>query len=190
MSCYDSTVRIICGIDEAGRGPLAGPVTAGAVVLPQGFPVGELGDSKSLSPATRSDLAQVIMEDATGWHLGWAWPKEIDRLNIHHATLLAMKRAFGGLKTPVDLVLVDGRFVPALPIECRAIVKGDTLIPEIMAASIIAKWSRDRWMERYSWIEPRYGFDQHKGYPTRQHRAICSDIGLSPIHRRSFAIRS
>ena len=180
---------IICGIDEAGRGPLAGPVTAAAVVLPASFPVNILDDSKALKPQARVFAAQLLMDDATDWGIGWAWPEEIDRINIHQATLLAMIRAFSDIRTQVDTVLIDGKFTPSLPVECKAIVKGDTTIPEIMAASILAKVARDRWMERYSWIEPLYGFDRHKGYPTAEHRRICIENGLSAIHRRSFTVR-
>ena len=123
------------------------------------------------------------------WGIGWAWPEEIDAINIHNAALLAMKRAYQDLGIPVDLVLVDGKFTPSISVSCKAIVKGDSSVPEIMAASIIAKVVRDRWMVRYSWIEPDYGFERHKGYPTRAHRLVCSQIGLSPIHRRSFTIK-
>ena len=178
----------LCGIDEAGRGPLAGPVTAGAVVLPEGFPTDQLADSKKLSPTARDRVAALVFEEAVHWHVGWVWPEEIDRINIHRASLLAMRRAFAGIPGQVDIVLVDGRFAPALGAECYAIVRGDGIVPEIMAASIIAKVSRDRWMTRYSWIEPRYEFERHKGYPTARHRSICAAIGLSPIHRKSFRI--
>ncbi len=178
----------ICGIDEAGRGPLAGPVTAAAVVLSPGFDTSILADSKRLSPGKREESANMIMKNAA-WGVGWAWPEEIDAINIHNATLLAMKRAYRDLNREADRILVDGKFVPSLPAPSEAIVNGDARIPEIMAASIIAKVLRDRWMIRYSWIEPDYGFDLHKGYPTAQHRLICSTIGLSPIHRKTFTVR-
>lgn len=180
--------KTVCGIDEAGRGPLAGPVTAAAVVLPAGFDTSRLADSKALSPAKREEAAFEVMEGAA-WGAGWVWPEEIDLLNIHNASLHAMRRAFIEISVSVDLVLVDGKFTPDITAPCRAIVKGDTKIPEIMAASIIAKFLRDRWMIRYSWIEPDYGFDKHKGYPTRAHRTICGKIGLSPIHRKTFTVR-
>ena len=178
---------VICGIDEAGRGPLAGPVTAAAVVLPPGFDVRILADSKTLSSAKRTAAAGHIMESAR-WAAGWAWPEEIDNLNIHNAALLAMKRAFNGIDIEVEKVLVDGIFTPSVHAPCEAVIKGDASVPEIMAASIIAKVLRDRWMIRYSWIEPAYGFDSHKGYPTRSHRSACEKIGLSAIHRRSFRV--
>ena len=182
-------MALICGIDEAGRGPLAGPVTAAAVVLSPNFERAILADSKRLSALRREQAAKIIMREAQ-WGVGWSWPEEIDSFNIHNATLLAMKRAFRNLAVQVDRVLVDGKFTPALPVPSTPVVKGDATIPEIMAASIIAKVLRDRWMERYSWIEPEYGFDRHKGYPTRAHRLICTRIGPSAIHRKSFAVRS
>ena len=188
------TGPMICGIDEVGRGPLAGPVTAAAVVLPGDFPVEVLADSKKLSPKQRRDGSAIIMERALGYGLGWVWPEEIDRINIHHASLLAMKLAFLELqrRSPgleVSRVLVDGKFTPDLPVdETEAIVKGDSKEASIQAASIIAKEARDRWMIRYSWIEPRYGFAQHKGYPTAYHREQCSRHGLCSIHRRSYRI--
>lgn len=167
---------------------MAGPVTAAAVVLPRGFDGSILADSKRLSARQRERAADIIMGNAQ-WGVGWSWPEEIDRINIHNATLLAMQRAFRNLHAEVDRVLVDGLFTPAIPVRCDAVVKGDATVPEIMAASIIAKVSRDRWMERYSWIEPDYGFDKHKGYPTAAHRLICLRIGLSAIHRKSYTIR-
>ncbi len=179
---------LICGIDEAGRGPIAGPVTAGAVILSKEFPTGMLKDSKKLSPEVRDRAARIIREQSLAWSTGWAWPEEIDRLNIHRATLLAMIRAMRNLRLQPDLVLVDGRFIPPIQTACRAIVKGDDKIPSIMAASIIAKTERDRWMKRYALIESDYYFEKHKGYPTKQHREIIRKIGLSPIHRKSFRI--
>lgn len=177
----------ICGIDEAGRGPLAGPVAAAAVILPSDFNGRLLADSKSLSIKKREAAADYIMRNSS-WAVGWSWPEEIDALNIHNATLLAMKRAYSGMTVIPDKVLVDGLFTPSIPVPCEAVVKGDTIIYEIMAASIVAKVVRDRWMVRYSWIEPDYGFEKHKGYPTQAHRDICAAIGLSAIHRRSFKV--
>jgi ribonuclease HII len=175
----------LCGIDEAGRGPIAGPVTAAAVMLPRDFPFELLADSKKLSPARRMRAAGVILERAV-WGVGWAWPEEIDRLNIHRATLLAMRRAYLDLGTEAERVAVDGLFVPELPCPVAAEVKGDDRIPQIMAASILAKTVRDRWMERYSWIEPQYRFEKHKGYPTEEHRRLIREHGYSRIHRKSF----
>lgn len=179
---------IVCGIDEAGRGPLAGPVTAAAVILPLRFPTGRLDDSKVLRPQIREDLALLIRERARAWAVGWAWPEEIDRNNIHHATLLAMVRACRGLDLTPGLVLVDGRFAPDVGAACRAEIDGDARIPEIMAASILAKTARDRWMVRYARIDGRYGFESHFGYATRSHRAQLRLHGPSPIHRRSFKL--
>jgi ribonuclease HII len=177
---------MICGVDEAGRGPLAGPVAAAAVILPPDFPSGILDDSKALSPERREEAARLIRGRALAWSTGWAWPDEIDRLNIHHATLLAMARALEALPGDPDEVLVDGRFTPSARWPCRAIVRGDGSIPSIMAASIIAKTSRDGWMRAYALIEPAWGFEVHKGYPTESHRERIRIHGLSVIHRRSF----
>ncbi len=181
---------VVCGIDEAGRGPLAGPVTAGAVILCPDFPLTVLNDSKRLSPASRAKAAAVIREQALCSALGWAWPEEIDRYNIHCASLLAMERALRALGGRPELVLVDGKFTPRSQISCRAVIKGDATVPAIMAASILAKTSRDLWMERYARIEPGYGFEVHKGYPTAGHRESVVRLGLSAIHRRSFRIAS
>lgn len=180
----------VCGIDEAGRGPLAGPVTASAVVLGTGADWSFLTDSKRIAPAARLRYALYILQQAAGWGMGWAWPEEIDRMNIHHASLLAMERAFTALRQPCGRAVVDGRFLPRLPVPSEAVVGGDALVPAVSAASILAKVIRDRWMERYSWIEPSWGFDRHKGYPTKLHRERCRRYGLSPIHRASFTIFS
>jgi ribonuclease HII len=179
---------LLCGVDEAGRGPIAGPVTAAAVILPGDFPLGVLADSKALTPLRRERAAELIRERALAWSTGWAGPEEIDRLNIHHATLLAMARALERLELRPDLVLVDGLFTPPVDLPCRAVVRGDGIVPAIMAASIIAKTLRDRWMRLYARREPRYGFECHKGYPTQAHRQRVREFGLSPIHRRSFRI--
>jgi ribonuclease HII len=177
---------LVCGVDEAGRGPLAGPVTAAAVILPGSFPPGILADSKALTPERRSAAAELIRERAVAWATGWAWPEEIDHLNIHVATLLAMTRALAGLSVRPELVLVDGLFTPPTSCAARAIVAGDQKVAAIMAASILAKTERDLWMIAYSQIEPRYRFDQHKGYPTPEHRELVERYGFSAIHRRSF----
>jgi ribonuclease HII len=179
----------LCGIDEAGRGPIAGPVTAAAVILPSGFDRSPLTDSKRLSPPVRTRIALSLLYGRASIGVGWAWPEEIDRLNIHHAALLAMRRAFDELPDLPDMVRVDGKFVPDLPVPAEAVVKGDLTVPEISAASIIAKVVRDLWMARYARIEPAWGFEQHKGYPTELHLGRCAEYGLSPIHRRSFRIK-
>ena len=179
---------IVCGIDEAGRGPIAGPVTAAAVILPPDFPRDILDDSKKISPAKRDTICLRIVEEAEDYGTGWVWPHEIDLLNIHYASLKAMELAFSSLKRVPDKVYIDGKFVPYISAPGEAVVHGDALIPEIMAASIVAKTVRDRWMIRYSWIDDRFGFEQHKGYPTRMHRERCLLHGLSVQHRRSFKI--
>lgn len=181
--------ELACGIDEAGRGPIAGPVAAAAVILPPEFPIEILADSKVLSPARRLRAAACIREKAVAWAVGWATHEEIDRLNIHHATLLAMRRAVEALPVRPDRILVDGLHCPTTGIPSEAIVKGDATIPQIMAASIIAKTSRDAWMERYAEVEPSYGYERHKGYPTAEHRAIVHRLGPSRIQRRSFRVR-
>jgi ribonuclease HII len=176
----------VCGIDEAGRGPLAGPVAAAAVVLPGGFPLGVLGDSKALGPRRREEAFALIVTLAPAWAIGWASPREIDELNILEASMLAMRRAYQGLGSRPERVYVDGNRFPALGRDCRAVIKGDAIIPAVMAASILAKVSRDRVMERYDWLYPEYGYAKHKGYPTREHREACLRLGPSPIQRASF----
>jgi ribonuclease HII len=193
---------MICGIDEAGRGPLAGPVCAAAVVLPENFPGDILDDSKKLSPARREKARRLICAGARAWGLGWASAEEIDRINILRASLLAMKRAYdamgqGGLPGSgmEELVsrgltaITDGLYVPDIPIPVKALVKADAQIPEVMAASILAKTIRDRMMERYSWLYPQYGYEKHKGYPTRDHRERIAKYGPSPIQRNSFRVK-
>ena len=177
---------IRCGIDEAGRGPLAGPVTAAAVILPTNFPLDCLKDSKQLTPARRIRVAEIIRGSAIEWSLGWCSPDEIDRYNIHVSSLLAMWRAVRSLRVQPDEVYIDGRFCLPLKVPCVPVVRGDSLIPEIMAASIIAKTERDRFMVRYGRFEPLYYFHEHKGYPTPHHRSLIRLYGHSPIHRRSF----
>ena len=180
----------MCGIDEAGRGPLAGPVTAAAVVLPPDFPLEMLRDSKRLTPKARESVLGEMLRRDVPMGIGWSWPEEIDRINILQASLAAMKRAFAALPVQPDKVIVDGLHTPELPgtVEAEALVKADDRIPEVMAASIAAKVVRDRWMVRYSWFEPEYGYEKHKGYPTRAHREACLRLGPSPIQRLSFRI--
>lgn len=178
------------GVDEAGRGPLAGPVVAAAVVFPpDGCPEG-LADSKTLAPARRAELAERIRERALGWALGQASPAEIDRLNVLEATLLAMRRALAGLAAAgvvPALALIDGnRRPPGLPFPARAVVRGDASVAEISAASILAKVYRDREMARLGRRWPQYGFAAHKGYPTPAHLERVRRFGPSPVHRLTF----
>ena len=182
--------RWSCGIDEAGRGPIAGPVTAGAVILAPGFPVDVLGDSKSLSREQREASARLVRERAVAWALGWATHEEIDALNILQASLLAMRRAVDALPVRPAELLVDGIYCPQTTLPCRTIIRGDATVPAIMAASIMAKTARDAWMEAYALQEPLYHFERHKGYPTEEHRAIVLRIGPSRIQRRTFKITS
>ena len=175
----------IAGVDEVGRGPLAGPVVTAAVILTA--PVEGITDSKLLSPLKRKKLALEIREKAVCYAYGRAEVEEIDQLNIHHATLLAMKRAIEGLSICPDEVLVDGLYKPKISIPCRAIIKGDSLITEIGAASILAKVLRDEEMEQMDSLYPGYGFAKHKGYATAVHRAALKHLGPCVIHRRSYA---
>ena len=182
------TMMRLCGIDEAGRGPLAGPVTAAAVMLPDDFPRELLRDSKKMSPAARATAAAEMLRRKIPVGIGWAWPEEIDRINILQASLLAMSRAYQAMPLPAERAIVDGNRLPVLPVPAEAMVKADAKVPAVMAASIMAKVARDRWMIRYSWFEPAYGYERHKGYPTREHREICLRLGPSPIQRLSFHV--
>ncbi|PHR59848.1 MAG: ribonuclease HII [Robiginitomaculum sp.] len=180
-------LELICGVDEAGRGPGAGPVVAAAVILPAGFDVSGLDDSKKLSAAKREQLYTQIMAH-TDWGIGMAEPQEIDQINILHATMRAMERAVMHLRQPPELALIDGNRVPKhLSCKGRAIIGGDGLEPCISAASILAKVTRDALMVAASARFPAYGFAQHKGYLTRQHKAALRDYGPCPIHRFSYA---
>jgi ribonuclease HII len=179
--------ELIAGVDEAGRGPLAGPVVAAAVVLDPGAPIGGLRDSKQLTAAGRERLAALIRERAYAWSLGRADAGDIDRINILQATLLAMTRAVAGLPTCPQRVLVDGLHCPRLPCSVEAVVGGDRHIASISAASILAKVTRDAEMVELDRHYPQYGFRRHKGYPTREHREALRRHGPCPFHRRSFA---
>jgi ribonuclease HII len=178
--------RVICGVDEAGRGPLAGPVYAAAVVLDADRPVPGLADSKKLSAGTRDRLAHLIRERARAWSVAEASVEEIDALNILRATLLAMRRAVEQLALAPDEVWVDGLHCPAVAMATRAVVRGDALVPEISAASILAKTARDALMLALHDRYPEYGFDRHKGYPTAEHLQALRRHGASEVHRRSF----
>lgn len=176
------------GVDEAGRGPLCGPVYAAAVILDPTRPIDGLNDSKKLSEKKREALAPLIRERALAWAVGVATVEEIDRLNILHASMLAMRRAVEGLGVPPDEVLIDGNRVPSgLVVPARAIVGGDASEPAISAASILAKIGRDHEMKALALLYPQYGIARHKGYPTPEHLAALREHGPSPIHRRSFA---
>lgn len=187
MSEPEATQRYIAGVDEVGRGPLAGPVVAAAVILPEGYAGTGLADSKKLSPKRREALDLQIRADALAWSLGRAEAAEIDELNIHQATLLAMQRAVAGLSVMPAHLLVDGRFTPDGPWSAEAIVGGDGSVPAISAASIIAKVARDGWLRDLHDEYPEYGFDRHSGYPTPAHREALERLGPCPQHRRSFA---
>ena len=177
--------HLVAGVDEVGRGPWAGDVVAAAVILAEPPPVG-VTDSKMLTPERREALAERIRDEAVSWALGRATVAEIDELNILQASLLAMRRAVEALSIQPTLVLVDGNRLPKWPYEARAIVKGDLTEPSIGAASILAKVQRDAEMLALHEHYPAYGFDRHKGYPTKAHLAKLTSIGVSPVHRRSF----
>jgi len=177
---------LVCGVDEAGRGPLAGPVVAAAVILDPARPIMGLADSKQLSARKREGLAQHICSYARSWAVASASVEEIDALNILRATLLAMSRAVKALTIGPELVLVDGTHCPAFDCPARVVVRGDESVPEISAASILAKVARDAEMLELHQLHPEYGFDQHKGYPTVAHLAALRVHGVSKVHRRSF----
>lgn len=181
-----SEALIICGVDEAGRGPLAGPVYAAAVILDASRPVAGLADSKKLSEKRRDALAQEIRQYAAAWAVATATVAEIDELNILRATLLAMRRAVQALSIEPQEVLVDGLYCPDTGLPSRAIVKGDGSVAEISAASILAKTARDQAMLQLHERYPQYGFDGHKGYPTAAHLEALRRHGVSCEHRRSF----
>ena len=186
----DDEGKTICGADEAGRGPLAGPVTAAAVVLPPDFPVEILNDSKRMSEKERDEAAAIIREKAVAWAITSVSHIVIDRINILQSSMEAMARSLRKVmeRTHVDTFLVDGNRIPDVPIPCRAIVKGDSKVPEIMAASILAKTERDRLMVLCGRKWPSYGFEKHKGYPTAEHRKAILKYGPSPIERLSFHV--
>lgn len=177
---------VVCGVDEAGRGPLAGPVYAAAVVLDPAHPIRGLKDSKQLLPEEREDLRAKILARAKAWHVAFATVAEIDTLNILGATLLAMQRAVAGLGFEPEETLIDGNRLPELPGRARCIVGGDAKNRAISAASILAKTARDAEMRRLHECYPLYGFDQHKGYATPEHLGALERYGACEIHRRSF----
>ena len=176
----------ICGIDEAGRGPLAGPVYAAAVILPAGLEIPGLNDSKKLSEKKREELFDIIKKESTAYSIGWASVEEIEEINILNAAMLAMKRAVEGLSVKADFAYIDGNKTPDLNIPCEAIVKGDANSMSIAAASILAKVSRDHLMIEYAKQYPQYGFEKHKGYGTKVHNEAILKHGVTPVHRMSF----
>lgn len=178
--------QTVCGIDEAGRGPLAGPVFAAAVILPESCTIEGINDSKKLSPKKRDVLFDEIKACAVAYGIGFATEQEIDEINILQATFLAMKRACDALNVRPDLALVDGNRMPQLGVETRTIVKGDALSASIAAASILAKVSRDRLLLQIDEIYPQYGFAKHKGYGTAYHVEMLKKYGACPVHRRTF----
>jgi ribonuclease HII len=189
---WQQGMRLIAGVDEAGRGPLAGPVVVAAVILPRDWqPDVLVDDSKRMRPAAREAAYQAIRRDALAWRVVAIGPAEIDRLNILRATLLGMARAVQGLRPAPDAVLVDGNQAPAVTVQgrtvqCRTVVRGDGLSLSVAAASVLAKVLRDRIMRVYARRFPQWGFAEHKGYPTAAHRAALGRWGPSPIHRASF----
>jgi ribonuclease HII len=178
--------ELVAGVDEVGRGPLCGAVVTAAVILDPARPIEGLNDSKKLTEARREALFPLIQERALAWCIARAEVEEIDRLNILHATMLAMQRAVAGLNVQPTLVLVDGNRCPVLPMRSEPVVKGDSRVPAIAAASILAKVARDREMLELDQQYPGYGIAGHKGYPTPVHLAALHELGATPIHRRSF----
>ncbi len=186
---WDAGVERVAGVDEAGVGPLAGPVVAAAVIFPRGEGLKGVDDSKKLTAAQRDELAVEIGAAALAWAVVPVDRQEIDRLNIHQASLLAMHRAVMGLSPAPQKVLVDGRgTIPDLPMDQESVIGGDAVCHAIAAASILAKCERDRLMREYDAAYPGYGFAAHKGYPTAEHRDAIRRLGPSPIHRRSFTL--
>lgn len=183
---YDSGIELICGVDEAGRGPLAGPVCAAAVILPRGIEIPALNDSKKLTEKKREELYPVIIEKALAYGIAFATVEEIEEYNILQATYMAMRRAVSQLSLTPELALVDGNRDPVLGIETRCVVKGDGKCADIAAASVLAKVTRDRYMLEMAEKYPQYHFEQHKGYGTKLHYEAIRENGPSPIHRMSF----
>ncbi len=178
--------QLIAGVDEVGRGPLVGDVVTAAVILDPARPIAGLNDSKKLSEKKREALFDIIREHALAYAIGRCSPAEIDEFNILQATMKAMQRVVAGLSVQPEFVLIDGNRCPPLAMPSQAVVKGDSLVAEISAASILAKVTRDREMADLDLLYPQYGFAQHKGYPTVQHLAALAEHGALPVHRRSF----
>ena len=183
---YDKGYRAVCGVDEAGRGPLCGPVVAAACILPAGLVIEGLNDSKKLTEKRREQLFDTIKEQALAYSIAEASVEEIDAMNILEADLLAMRRAISGLSIPADFALIDGNIARDFPIPARAVVHGDAICPSIAAASILAKVTRDRLCIELDRAYPQYGIAQHKGYGTKAHMEALRTYGPSPIHRKKF----
>lgn len=186
LSKKDENTKIVCGVDEAGRGPLAGPVVAAACVLPDGVIIEGLNDSKKLSEKKREKLFDEIIEKAIDYSIGFATIEEIEEINILNAAMLAMNRAIDGLKTKPDLALIDGNTARGFTINTLTVVGGDAISPSIAAASILAKVTRDRMCYEFDKEYPEYGFAKHKGYGTKVHIDAIKAYGVTPIHRPSF----
>ncbi|HWU99143.1 MAG TPA: ribonuclease HII [Oxalicibacterium sp.] len=187
LSLFDYADDIVCGVDEAGRGPLAGPVFAAAVILDPARPISGLRDSKKLTEARRDELAVEIKAHAIAWSIAQCSEQEIDELNILQATMQAMRRAVEGLSTLPTLALIDGNRCPVMMVRSEAIIKGDDKVAAISAASILAKTARDQALYQLHVQYPHYAFDQHKGYPTELHLERLRLHGISPVHRKSYA---
>lgn len=185
-SFYSEDIRVICGVDEAGRGPLAGPVCAAAVILPKDLELPGLTDSKKLTDKKRRELFPLIQEQAIAYGIGFATEQEIDEINILQATFLAMQRALDQLDLKPDLALIDGNREKDFGVPVKTVVKGDSLSANIAAASILAKVTRDNLMQELAETYPQYGFEIHKGYGTKAHYAALREFGPSPIHRMTF----
>lgn len=177
---------LICGVDEAGRGPLAGPVCAAAVILPKGLVIPGLNDSKKLSDKRRRELFPIIQQEAESFGIAFASQEEIDEINILQATFLAMRRAMEQLNPQPEFALIDGNRETDFGVPCKTVIKGDSLSANIAAASVLAKVTRDNWMMEAAEKYPGYGFEIHKGYGTKAHYAALEKLGPCPIHRRSF----
>lgn len=184
--CKEEGYSLICGVDEAGRGPLAGPVCAAAVILPEHLEIPGLNDSKKLSDKRRRELFPIIRESALAYGIGFASPEEIDEINILQATFLAMRRALAQLAVKPDLALIDGNRETDFGVPCKTVIKGDSLSANIAAASVLAKVSRDDLMLKAAEAYPGYGFEIHKGYGTKAHYAALEEKGPCAIHRRTF----
>ena len=185
-SFYSDDIRVICGVDEAGRGPLAGPVCAAAVILPKDLELPGLTDSKKLTDKKRRELFPLIQEHAVAYGIGFATEQEIDEINILQATFLAMQRALDQLSVKPDLALIDGNREKDFGVPVKTVVKGDSLSANIAAASVLAKVTRDNLMQELAETYPQYGFEIHKGYGTKAHYAALREFGPSPIHRMTF----